>query len=77
MTIPMEGDVKTAKEVNAMSALLRAVRWFDQNCRHIRPSEESDRPSGRPIEFLRDFHAPESMQRALILLAGKSERSGQ
>ena len=43
-----------------MSTLLRAVRSFDQNCRHIRPSEESDRPSGRLIAFLRDFHAPES-----------------
>jgi hypothetical protein len=33
-----------------MSALLRAVRSFDQNCRqHIRPSEESDMPSGRHI----------------------------
>jgi len=60
-----------------MSKLLRAVRSFDQNCRHTWPSEESDRPSGRPIEFLRDFHASESMQRALILRAGNSERSSQ
>ena len=113
MTISMKGDVKTAKEGNAMSTLLRAVRSFDQNCRHIRPSEESDMPSGRPIAFLRDFHAPESEAKSnpfggqlragvllkkrtpwqvratalitllgppassLILLAGKSERSGQ
>src|SRR6266481_4825773 len=60
MTIAMEGDVKTPKEGNAMSTLLRAVRSFDQNCRYIRPSEESDMPSGRPISLLRDFHAPES-----------------
>jgi hypothetical protein len=60
MTIPMKGDVKTAKEVNAMSALLRAVRWFDQNCWHIRPSEESDMPSERPIALLRDFHSMSS-----------------
>ena len=48
-----------------MSTLLRAVRSFDQNCRHIRPSEELDRPSGRPIEFLRDFHAPESEAKSI------------
>ena len=96
-----------------MSTLLRAVRSFDQNCRHIRPSEESDGPSGRLIAFLRDFRAPESEAKSnpfggqlragallkkrtpwqvrgtalitllgppaasLILLAGKSERSGQ
>src|SRR5258708_36930940 len=61
MTICMERDVKTAKEENTMSALLHAVRSFDRNCRHIRPSEESDMPpSGRPIALLRDFHAPES-----------------
>jgi hypothetical protein len=60
MTISMEGDVKTAKEGNAMSALLRAVKSFDQNCRHLRPSEESDMPSQRPIALLRDFDAAES-----------------
>jgi len=60
MTISMEGDVKTPKEGNAMSALLRAVRLFDQNCRHIRRSEEGDRPSERPIALLRDLGAPES-----------------
>jgi hypothetical protein len=60
MTISMEGNVKTAKEGNAMSALLRAVRLFDQNCRHRRPSEESDMPSERPIARLRDLGAPES-----------------
>jgi hypothetical protein len=43
-----------------MSALLRAVRSFDQNWRHIRPSEESDMPSVRPIALLRDLGAPES-----------------
>jgi hypothetical protein len=34
--------VKTAKEENAMSALLRAVRSFDRSGRAIRPSEEGD-----------------------------------
>ena len=43
-----------------MSTLLRAVRSFDQNYRHIRPSEESDMPSERPIARLRDLGAPES-----------------
>jgi hypothetical protein len=60
MTISMEGNMKTAKEGNAMSALLRAVRSLDQNFRHIWQSEESEMPSQRPIALLRDFHAPES-----------------
>src|ERR1700724_2538964 len=58
--ISMEGDVKTAKEGNAMRTLLRAVRSFDQNCRYVRPSEESDMPSGRPTSLLRDLGAAET-----------------
>ena len=50
-----------------MSAVLRAVKSFDQNCRHIRPSEESDMPSQRPIALLRNFDAPESEAKSNLI----------
>jgi hypothetical protein len=58
MTIPMQGDVKMAKEGKAMSALLHADRPIDRSGRHIRPSAESDMPSEKPVTLCRDLDAP-------------------